>query len=259
MRTSFLLLLAATSLTLGNINAQNNEIQWTKELRLKHISNTQNPATWDMDRLNNDNTPPEPVPGFPQRPLPISKGPFPAPDYDSIAMSSFKGLGMALPLPLPAYPDMKLTVGGKDVVYASFFANDNPFYQSQSRSDRVFFTLITVTDTLDENGYAVGAGQISSRNHPDYIGQGFFQTKSGKIDFTAFTTPEGEEYAIVNMRLFHLKYGNVILVAPQKDGTFRSMQLNESEMSSEENYERIKSQILKRSDVIEFFSENGVI
>ncbi len=254
-----MLLLAATSLPLGNINAQNNEIQWTEELRLKHISNVENPATWDMDRLNNDNTPPEPVPGFPNRPLPISTGPFPAPDYDSISMSSFKGIGMALPIPLPAYPDMKLTVGDKDVVYASFFVNDNPFYQSTSGTDRVFFTLITVTDSLDENGYAIGAGQISSRNHPDYIGQGFYQTTTGKIDFTAFTTPEGEEYAIVNMRLFHLKYGNVILVAPQKDGTFRSMQLDEKEVTSDESYEQIKSQILRRSDVIEFFSGKGVI
>jgi hypothetical protein len=123
----------------------------------------------------------------------------------------------------------------------------------------VFFTLITVTDTLDANGYAVGTGQISSRNHPDYIGQGYFQTKTGKVDFTAFTTPEGEEYAIVNMRLFHLKYGNVILVAPHKDGTFRSLQLNESEVSSEAHYDRFKDQILKRADVVEFFSESGVI
>ena len=72
-------------------------------------------------------------------------------------------------------------------------------------------------------------------------------------------TPEGNDYAIVNMRLFHLNYGNIIVIAPQKDGTLRSIQLNEEELNSDTLDDFIKSEILERPEIIEFLTNKGVI
>jgi hypothetical protein len=42
----------------------------------------------------------------------------------------------------------------------------------------------------------------------------------------AFHTKDQDQYAIVNMRLFNLSIGNLILIKPMPDGSLRSMQLN---------------------------------
>lgn len=149
-------------------------------------------------------------------------------------------------------------VDDKEVVFCSFHIGDSPFYEESKRNAN-FFTIITVIDTVDEKGFALGANNFLSRNHPDYGGQGSFLTKNDKVDFVAFTTPDKGSFAIVNMRLFHLEYGNIILVAPQKDGSFRSLQIQGSVPLEEASFEYIKNEILKREEVIEFFTADGVI
>ncbi|MEN2284474.1 hypothetical protein AAGF08_20180, partial [Algoriphagus sp. SE2] len=144
-------------------------------------------------------------------------------------------------------------------VFSSFIVNDSPYYEALNGKDKVFFTLITVTDTVDLEGYSTHRLQVVSRNHPDYIGQGYIKTTQNPIDFMAFITPEGNDYAIVNMRLFHLNYGNIIIIAPQKDGTLRSLQLKEKELNSDILDDFIKSDLLKRQKIIEFLTNDNVI
>lgn len=100
--------------------------------------------------------------------------------------------------------------------------------------------------------------QIISRNNPDYIGQGFFKTKTDEIDYIAFLTANRDEYAIVNMRLFNLKNGRIILIAPQKDGSLRSMQLETPILSDKELSDYI-NKILQQDNVKIFFNNGNNI
>ena len=196
--------------------------------------------------MKKDNEPqPYGNPGF------MDFGAFPVPDY--ALLGEFKGVGNYS----TAFQPIK--VRDKTIVYSSFTVNESPFYKTESGKDRVFFTLITVTDTIDLKTYSTHRLQVLSRNHPDYIGQGYIKTKGKPIDFMAFITPEGDDYAIVNMRLFNLNYGNIVIIAPQKDGTLRSIQLNEEELNSDTLDDFIKSEILERPEIIEFLTNKGVI
>lgn len=220
--------------------------EWTEELRLKQLHNLEDSTTWDIQRMKKDNEPTQfGNPGF------MNYGAYPVPDYDLIG--NFRGVGNSS----TAFQPIK--VGAKNIVYTSFTVNESPFYPTENGKDRVFFTIITVTDTIDLKQYSTHRLQIASRNHPDYVGQGYIKTKEKPIDFLAFITPEGNDYALVNMRLFHLKYGSIIVIAPQKDGTLRSIQLSEEELSSDTLDSFIKSDILKRPRIIEFLTHEDVI
>lgn len=225
---------------------QHQDSKWTEELRIKQLNNLNDSTTWDIKRMKEDNEPkPYGNPGF------MNFGAYPVPDYD--LLGKFKGVGNYS----TAFQPIKLK--DKNVVYSSFIVNESPFYKTKSGKDKVIFTVITTTDTIDLKAYSSHRLQVISRNHPDYIGQGYIKTKLNPIDFMAFVTPEGNDYAIINMRLFHLKYGNIIVIAPQKDGTLRSIQLKEEELNSDALDSFIKSDILKRPKIIKFLTNKDVI
>ena len=229
--------------------SQDAEYKTPEELRVKQIENINNPELWDMERMKKD------IKEIEER-FPMRNGAFPVPHYNNLG--SYKGGGNTTNQMARSVPQYKLMVDDKEVVFCSFHIGDSPFYEESKRNAN-FFTIITVIDTVDEKGFALGAINFLSRNHPDYGGQGSFLTKNDKVDFVAFTTPDKGSFAIVNMRLFHLEYGNIILVAPQKDGSFRSLQIQGSVPLEEASFEYIKSEILKREEVIEFFTAEGVI
>ncbi|UKB78248.1 hypothetical protein [Chryseobacterium sp. MEBOG07] len=100
---------------------------------------------------------------------------------------------------------------------------------------------------------------IVSRNFPDVIGQGFVKTSNNRIDFSAFTTLEKEDFAIVNMKLYHLKYGNMILIAPQKDGSLRSLQINNTKDLTSETLKPYVEQLIQQPETVIFFVNEQTI
>ena len=220
-----------------------------EEIRLKQIENIKNPELWDMERMKGD------IMDINER-LPIRFGAFPVPHYDSLG--TYKGGGFFNNILARSVPEYRLAVEDKEIVFSSFYIGNSPFYKEENRN-KVFFTVITVIDTLTTDNFALGTSEIFSRNHPDYGGEGSFITKDNRVEFVAFTTPDKGSFAIVNMRLFHLEYGNIILVTPQKDCSFRSLQIKGSVPPSEGCFEYIKSNVLQREEVIKFLTAEGVI
>lgn len=188
----------------------------------------------------------------------INKGPFtygifPYPDYDSISKNNFGGLGTAGNF-------YGINLNGKKIVYTSFFEGKTELNSRKVKNkDRVFFTILVLTDFIDEKDFSSMKMQVVSRNFPDAIGQGYVKTSNSRIDFSAFTTLENDEFAIVNMKLYHLKYGNVILIAPQKDGSLRSFQIRENQNLTTETLKPYLEQLLKKQEVTEFFTKEGNI
>ncbi|WP_312205801.1 hypothetical protein [Epilithonimonas hominis] len=188
----------------------------------------------------------------------INKGPFtyeifPYPDYDSISTKTFSGVGTAGNF-------YGINLNGKKIVYTSFSENKSKLNNYRVKeNNRIFFTILVLTDFIDEKDFTSMKSQIVSRNFPDVIGQGYIKTKKNTIDFSAFVTLENDEFAIVNMKLYNLKYGNLILIAPQKDGSLRSYQIRENQSLTSENLRTYLEQILKRQDVISFFINKNTI
>ncbi len=155
-------------------------------------------------------------------------GVFPVPDY-KYADSTFVGLGNS-----GSWKGLKLK--DKTLIHHSFFVSRCDVNKKfiPTKENEVFFTILSLTDSIDTKKFKHTNVDITSRNHPHYTGQGFIKTKENQIDFTAFLTADRNEYALVNMRLFDLRIGRIILVAPQKDGSFRSLQLESPILSSQE-------------------------
>jgi len=98
-----------------------------------------------------------------------------------------------------------------------------------------------------------------SRNHPDYLGQGFIKTKNSRIDFLAFQTAESNNYAIINTRIFDLGLGKTVLIAPQKDRTLRSLQILRPPTSSDLIKVYTEEKSLKDKRVMAFLQKDGNI
>ncbi|MDG4714374.1 hypothetical protein [Winogradskyella marincola] len=222
--------------------AESNEVNttWNQQNREQYLSNRNDSTTWDNEMFNSDKQ----LIGIGEL-GPFEIGVFPVPKYELLGEGSFKGLGNK-------NEDFK--VGEKTIVMNSFFVAKNEINQERldDKADKVFFHLLVLTDTLDTENYNLNKSIAISRNHPDYVGQGFVKTKSNTIDYFAFDTAEGESYAIINTRLFNLNFGKTILIAPKNDGTLRSLQIESPQLTSEAIIAYTDS-LIKEKQIVRFF------
>jgi len=221
---------------------------WTDSVATQHFENRSDSLTWDMEMFKRDVA--DEQSGF-LPPLPIKVGAFPVPDYDLLGENSFKGL-----ISGGGYKVIK----DKNLKFSAFSVKRNELNKShlEKRKDEVFFTIIILTDTIDTKNYNLSGNIISSRNHPDYVGEGFTKTKDNRVDYVAFKTVENKSYAIINMSLFDLNFGNAILVAPQKDKSFRFLQIDLGK-SQMENLEDKIDNLLNTKKGSDFFLKPGNI
>ena len=82
--------------------------------------------------------------------------------------------------------------------------------------DAVTFAVLTPGPTASR------VQHVSSRNHPDYFGQGCL---AGGIDWVATFRAEGS-LATVSTRMFDLTNGQVVIAAPQSDDSIKFLQVD---------------------------------
>lgn len=223
------------------------EFEWNLEKEMIHNKNRGDSTKWSAKNWEADGQNITPAGE------PMINGVFPVPDYN-LADSTFNGLGNA--------GEWKgFDLKDKKIIYHSLFVNkfngNKEFIPN--KPNEVFFTIATLTDTIDISRFTHTNVSVSSRNHPHYIGQGFVKTKNNQIDFVGFITADRNAYALVNMRLFDLRIGRIILIAPKKDKTFRSMQLDAPIMSADEMDEYIQGLFMNNKEVTNFFTAPGNI
>lgn len=220
---------------------RNNVTTWNQQKREQYLNNRNDSTTWDNEMLNNDKQ----MIGVGEF-GPFELGVFPVPKYELLGNDSFKGLGSK-------GEDYKL--GNKTVIMNSFFVAKNEINKErlEDKNDDVFFHILVLTDTIDTENYNLNKNITISRNHPDYVAQGFVKTKTNTLDYFAFVTAEGDSYAIINTRLFNLNFGRTILIAPQKDGTLRSLQIKSPELTSE-TIIKYTENLIESDEVLNFFS-----
>ncbi len=211
-----------------------------------HLANREDYTKWDTAMFRSD------MENRMDMDLPFTSGVFPVPRYELHGEGSFKGLGN---FGYPGGEGMEIKLDDKTLLFNSFFVKRNAIneaYLKDDKEDEVFFHIIVLTDFVDTLNYSHVLSEVVSRNHPDYIGQGFYKTTNNRIDYSAFITADRNAYAIVDMRLFDLTKGKTILIAPQKDKSLRSMQIDSPPMSSKE-IEAYTKALVVRKGVKEFF------
>lgn len=223
------------------------EFQWSLEQESVHNENRNDSTKWSSKIWKEDTR------DIALEGAPILNGVFPIPKYE-LADSTFDGLGYS--------GNWKgLGLDDKKIIYHALYVKKSAVNRQfiKDQPNEVFFTIAVLTDSIDLKGYSHTDVDITSRNHPHYVGQGFVKTRSNEIDFLAFLTADRNNYAIVNMRLFDLRIGRIILIAPKKDGTMRSLQLQSPIMSSEEMDAYMTNLISNDKSVIDFFTKNDNI
>ena len=220
--------------------------QWNHQKRENHLNNRSDATSWDKEMFEDDR----------QSMMdgdfgPFQLGVFPQPKYDLIGKDSFKGMGNKFG---------QFHVKDKSILMNSFFVGENDLNKGRLKGmkDEVFFQILVLTDTIDNENYKLAKALVLSRNHPDYYGQGFIKTKTNKIEYLAFITAENNAYAIINTRIFDLSFGKTILIAPQKDKTLRSFQIESPEMSSD-SITKYTDELLKDQKVMKFFENKDTI
>ncbi|MBG6133319.1 hypothetical protein IWQ47_004754 [Aquimarina sp. EL_43] len=241
-----ILLISCKSKTSGYEKKTLNNNSISKEKILKHLANRNDSTTWNNELLQSDlsrNT---------KKNGPFEYGVFPVPSYNLIGEGSFTGLGNYGYTGAQGYFKK---VKDKKILFNSFFVMKNTLndIHIDEKENLIFFQIIVLTDYIDSQNFTHLGSEIISRNHPDYIGQGFYKTKNNKIDYVAFLTHDQNSYAIINTRIFDLKYGKTILIAPQKDKSLRSMQIMSPKLSSKE-IDEYTDILLHKTEVIEFFT-----
>ncbi len=230
---------------------QETEIQkgLTEQQILQHLSDRNDSTTWDMEMFKRD------LNGLPEKESgPFTAGIFPEPKYNLIGKESFDGVGS---FGITGSGKNYKKIKDKKILYNSFYVKENSLNRKrlEGKPDEIFFQILVLTDSIDVKGFTHMGNQITSRNHPDYMGQGYYYTKNNRIDYSAFITIHRNSFAIVNSRLFNLEYGKTILIAPQKDGSLRSLQLNSPKMSSSE-VDDYTDELLASKLVTDFFTSN---
>lgn len=213
---------------------------WNDSIARQHRARMQDSTAWDLRLLEQDKT---------TTGRPFAFGAFPVPRYDLL-----KG----------TYHGVRMTVGirdtedgsGRHFVFPALGVNRTDLNEPyvRDKSSEMFFMLCVLTDAqIDTVDYTHARGHMISRNNPHYIGEGYVKLADGEIDYMAFITAERRQYAVVNMRLFDLDDGRVVLIAPQKDGTLRSMQVQPEEIIDGESVNDFLNGLLGKPEIRRFF------
>ena len=117
---------------------------------------------------------------------------------------------------------------------------------------------VLMSDPLTSNR----SGSMSSRSYPHIQAWGFVETCIGDVawNFTGFAT--GANFLNINHHIFDLNFGRTVLVAPQRDGSLRFMQLESPDRSPGDGtpgLSEFMGDLSKRDDVLAFFNSDSAV
>lgn len=181
------------------------------------------PSKWDSALLNQDIATyqkySEVFNGFP-----LNKSPFPVAQYDYAVFS------------------IPFTLEVEEHVFKGVRIGAYTTPDSDTLVDKL--TLLVLTNDRDAEETTL----VDSRNYPYLTAQGVFAVSNNEMDWVFSASPDGFSTLLVNMKLFDLRFGETIIIYPQKDQSFRYDQLKDSP-NNYENFEKYKSEIAQNRNV----------
>ncbi|MCZ4244165.1 hypothetical protein [Pedobacter punctiformis] len=242
MKSKIYLFLLLTFFNASLLYSQSTKFVWGEKEKLEKIKKLQDSTQWDKEMLLGDLN--QIRPKLEQEGM--NFGVFPAAKYK-------QGLGTG--------SSAERNFFGKTLYWNYFFGEKNIVNQEylKDKKSEVFFAIVILTDTLNFSNEKYNMSyNVVSRNYPDKLGNGILKTKNNSVEYTAFLTGDRKQFALVNLRLFDLDQGRLILIAPQKDGSLRSKQIKMPLLEFENINEYVRS-VIKENDVKKFFMDFGNI
>lgn len=118
-------------------------------------------------------------------------------------------------------------------------------YEQTKDSKQIYkLSLLVLTNNIN----AEESTWVNSRNYPYLTAQGYFKTVKNKFDWVLSASPDGYSTLVFNMKLFDLRFGETILIYPQKDHTFFYQQIQLSP-NDYKHFEQYKKAILQNPKV----------
>jgi len=220
-----------------------------EQFQKQHLRNQEDSTTWSNELLQRDIG--DSVSSRKSRPFVI--GAFPVPRYDLAGYFRYKGAGSKL----GSYSNYQ----GKKLAYHYYFKNKTEATKDilNGKASETFFIIITLVGGSDTTQDERGGSLMLSRNNPDVVCQGFFSAQNNdEVDYMAFITGNRSEFAVVNMKLFDLKNGRTILVAPQKDHSLRFLQVPTPILANSEVQDFLTNILAQRQVKIFFLNEGNL-
>lgn len=183
--------------------AISNSSKWNQEsLNQKALDNLDT-LKWDKKLLYQDiETYQKYIENF--KSFPLYKSPFPVSEYD-YAVSS-----------------IPFIIENNGAIYKGIRIGEYENPESEKIIDKVFLIIQTNDKNSEENSL------VESRNFPYLTAQGTFKTNSNEYDWVFSASPDGFSTLLVNMKLFDIRFGETIIIYPQKDQSFFYDQIKDS-------------------------------
>ena len=229
--------LSAVALALTALPAMAQSASWPTDSAAAHAAAFNDPAAWDSVALARDAPYADRLGAVP---VPLRIGVFPTPPYRSPGNGNVPLAGTV----------GETAVRGEAIFVGRGPHNEAAFADSASTAEVYFAILVAVGDSSSG-----GRSFASSNNHPHYVAEGTMPAEHGRVDWLAVQQADRSALAVVNMRLFDLRFGRVVLAAPQPDGTIRFRQVTAPPLTDESVQPFVKS-LLASDEALAFFGRD---
>ena len=176
-----------------------------------------------------------------------------------------------IPTPVPEYPNfggalmnptMKIgdqEIRGTTLAWGKYDVNQHLF-QNETDDLLVYLNIFVLTDMPDPKNCKKA---MVSRNWPHILSTGKQKTSIGDVDWVQVGFADDNNYAFINQQIFDLKFGNTIIVAPQKDGSLQFLQLDgPASIESRkmvQSIEAFTAKLAADERVLKFVNSHGVL
>ncbi len=162
-------------------------------------------------------------------------------------------------------PVLEIEVAKKHFVSNSFIRNEGQTRGAQPMTallnepvQEVLFTYILLTDSPERSKNIHTSERVEARNHEHYLYSGSLKTSEQRIAYTARFDLGERNHVIINDRKFYLNKGQTLMIAPQKDGSLRFLQVHSPGLNSLTAPAYVEK-LLTKEEVMSFFERPGNI
>lgn len=135
---------------------------------------------------------------------PLNNYPFPVADYDYAVYSN------------------PFSIKIDDIIFKGIQIGEYNDSNSNKITTKLTLIVLTNNDNVEPESF------VDSRNYPYLTAEGNFDLSGNKFKWVFSATPDGFSSLFFSMKFFDLRFGETIIIYPQKDNSFFYEQIDES-------------------------------
>jgi hypothetical protein len=135
---------------------------------------------------------------------PLNNYPFPVSDYDYAVYSN------------------PFTIKADSLIYKGIQVGEYKNADSDSIITKLTLIVLTNDEKVEPESF------VDSRNFPYLTAEGNFRLENQTFEWVLQATPDGFSSLFFSMKLFDLRFGQTIIIYPQKDNSFLYDQIDDS-------------------------------